>query len=286
LGAFLRFLPSAFFALLVIAIGLSACSLQLRPSSPNPPPLVGPQAVILRENPVTTAPIANFLSQAQIRQQAQERLETLITKQRFLGRKIMLAGDSDTRYQRLNSLFERVRSVSHLAESDVVPILIDAPSFEAYTFGGREVIFHTSLSERLGDDALAFVIAHELAHIAAGHVSEASSLKVINIESPIGSVRQSDLYSYSHEKEADKIAIVYLLLAGFASEPALSLWQEMAKSSKNSIYDLFAATHPATEDRARALQKNAQLFIKESVRFEPNNLLNCNPLYCNPAIRD
>ena len=285
MGVFARFFPLALITLLVIGTGIGACSLQLRPAA-TPPLLVGPQAVILRHNPVTTAPTANFLSQGHIRQQAQERLETLLAQQRFLGRKIMLAGDSDARYQRLNGLFERVRSVSHLADSDIVPVLIDAPSFEAYTFGGREVIFHTSLSERLGEDALAFVIAHELAHIAAGHASEASSLKVINIEPPIGAARRSDLYSYGHEKEADKIALVYLLLAGFASEPALSLWQEMAKSAKNSVYDLFVATHPATEDRARALRENARLFTAESAHFDADNLLNCNPLYCNSANRD
>ena len=285
MGVFARFLPPAIIALLVIGTGISACSLQLQPV-PTPPLLVGPQAVILRQNPVTTAPSANFLSRAQIRQQAQERLEALLAQQRFLGRKIMLAGDSDARYQRLNGLFERVRSVSHLAKADIVPVLIDAPSFEAYTFGGREVVFHTSLSERLGDDALAFVIAHELAHIAAGHASEASSLTVINIEPPIGAARRSDLYSYGHEEEADKIALVYLLLAGFASEPALSLWQEMAKSAKNSVYDLFVATHPATRDRAEALRENARLFTTESARFDPGNLLNCNPLYCNPARKD
>jgi hypothetical protein len=60
----------------------------------------------------------------------------------------------------------------------------------------------------------------------------------------------------------------------------------MAKSAKNSVYDLFVATHPATRDRAEALRENARLFTTESARFDPGNLLNCNPLYCNPARKD
>ena len=270
----------------LLATVLSACGLRLSPVVPTSPAVLGPQSVIQRQNPITTAPTANFLSQAQIRQNSQERFETLVQQQRWMGRKIMMPGDSDPRYQRLVRIFERVSAVSHVSGSGVFPVLIDAPQFQAHTYGGREVVFYTGLSQRLGEDALAFVVAHELAHIAAGHVGESSSLGVININRSSGLPRENDLYSYGHEREADKIAIVYLLLAGFAPGPALSLWQEMAASRADRTFDLFTATHPATADRADALAENARLFSAGAAEFDSHNLLNCNPLYCHVPSRN
>ena len=261
---------------------LTACALRLSPV-PTAPAVLGPQAVIQRQNPVTIAPTANFLSQAQIQQNSQQRFEMLVQQQRWMGRKVMMPGDSDPRYKRLARIFDRVSAVSHLQDSRTVPVLIDAPIFQAHTYGGREVVFYAGLSERLGEDALAFVVAHELAHIAAGHVGEASSLGVININRSSGLPRENDLYSYGHEREADKIALVYLMLAGFEPGPALSLWQEMAASRRDTTYDLFTATHPATADRAEALAQNARIFSRDSAQFDADNLLNCNPLYCNLA---
>lgn len=269
----------------LLATVLSACALRLSPV-PTSQAVLGPQSVIQRQNPITTAPTANFLSQAQIQQNSQQRFEMLVQEQRWMGRKVMMPGDADLRYQRLARIFEAVSAVSHLQNAQVFPVLIDAPQFQAHTYGGREVVFYTGLSERLGDDALAFVVAHELAHIAAGHVGEASSLGVININRSSGLPRENDLYSYGHEREADKIAIVYLLLAGFEPGPALSLWQEMAASRSDTTYDLFTATHPATADRAEALAENARIFSRDSVQFDADNLLNCNPLYCNLANRN
>lgn len=269
----------------LLATVLSACALRLSPV-PTSQAVLGPQSVIQRQNPITTAPTANFLSQAQIRQNSQQRFEMLVQEQRWMGRKVMMPGDADLRYQRLARIFEAVSAVSHIQNAQVFPVLIDAPQFQAHTYGGREVVFYTGLSERLGDDALAFVVAHELAHIAAGHVGEASSLGVININRSSGLPRENDLYSYGHEREADKIAIVYLLLAGFEPGPALSLWQEMAASRSDTTYDLFTATHPATADRAEALAENARIFSRDSVQFDADNLLNCNPLYCNLANRN
>ncbi len=205
----------------------------------------------------------------------------LVQQQRWMGRKVMMPGDSDPRYKRLSRIFDRVSAVSHLQDSRAVPVLIDAPIFQAHTYGGTEVVFYTGLGERLGEDALAFVVAHELAHIAAGHVGEASSLGVININRSSDLPRENDLYSYGHEREADKIALVYLMLAGFEPGPALSLWQEMAASRRDTTYDLFTATHPATADRAEALAQNARIFSRDSAQFDADNLLNCNPLYCN-----
>lgn len=277
--------PILFFLILIsCAVVLSACSVQVSPAPASASAILGPDWIASRKNPVTKQPVTNFLSQAQIKQNAKQQLDDLIQKHQWMGHAIMLPGSSDKRYSRLKKHFEKVRSASHLKRSNVFPVLIDAPPFQALTFGGEEVVFYTGLSEALKDDALAFVIAHELAHIASQHVSEARSLSVTNIQANAQSPRQNDLYSYGHEREADTIGLVYLLLAGYDAGPAQDLWQELAKSQPNSPYDLFSATHPATHDRARFLTENTRLFRQNLQAFDQSNLLNCNPLYCDSDI--
>lgn len=266
--------------LLAILMMLTSCALEFK-AVPNPSAVSGPQSVAARQNPVTTAPSANFLSRLQIKQKSGQRVEALFQQHSWRGHQILRPGNTDIRYKRLARLFDKVLSVSHLHKTDVYPILITDPQFQAFTFGGDEVIFYTGLSERLNDDALAFVIAHELAHIAAGHVGEASSLAVTNIEVPSARQRQSDMYSFGHEREADKIALVYLFLAGYEAESALLLWKKISENRQNEDFDLFTATHPATADRARDLRENTDYFRQNISQYNQDNLLNCNPLYCN-----
>ena len=266
--------------LLAILMMLTSCALEFK-AVPNPSAVSGPQSVAARQNPVTTAPSANFLSRLQIKQKSGQRVEALFQQHSWRGHQILRPGNTDIRYKRLARLFDKVLSVSHLHKTDVYPILITDPQFQAFTFGGDEVIFYTGLSERLNDDALAFVIAHELAHIAAGHVGDASSLAVTNIEVPSARQRQSDMYSFGHEREADKIALVYLFLAGYEAESALLLWKKISENRQNEDFDLFTATHPATADRARDLRQNTDYFRQNISQYNQDNLLNCNPLYCN-----
>ena len=272
--------PQRFFCFSMLLTMLTSCALAFK-AVPNPPAVLGPQSVAARQNPVTTAPSANFLSRLQIKQNSRQRVEALFQQHSWRGHQILRPDNADIRYKRLARLFDKVLSVSHLHKTDVYPILITDPQFQAFTFGGDEVIFYTGLSERLNDDALAFVIAHELAHIAAGHVGEASSLAVTNIEVPSARQRQSDMYSFGHEREADKIALVYLFLAGYEAESALLLWKKISENRQNEDFDLFTATHPATADRARDLRQNTDYFRQNISQYNQDNLLNCNPLYCN-----
>lgn len=272
--------PQRFFCFSMLLTMLTSCALAFK-AVPNPSAVSGPQSVAARQNPVTTAPSANFLSRLQIKQKSGQRVEALFQQHSWRGHQILRPGNTDIRYKRLARLFDKVLSVSHLHKTDVYPILITDPQFQAFTFGGDEVIFYTGLSERLNDDALAFVIAHELAHIAAGHVGEASSLAVTNIEVPSARQRQSDMYSFGHEREADKIALVYLFLAGYEAESALLLWKKISENRQNEDFDLFTATHPATADRARDLRENTDYFRQNISQYNQDNLLNCNPLYCN-----
>ena len=89
------------------------------------------------------------------------------------------------------------------------------------------------------------------------------------------------MYSFGHEREADKIALVYLFLAGYEAESALLLWKKISENRQNEDFDLFTATHPATADRARDLRQNTDYFRQNISQYNQDNLLNCNPLYCN-----
>ncbi len=168
-------LAQRFLTTLNTAVGLGlyfclmACNLRLAPV-PEPPEVIGPDQFQQRYNPVTADQVVNFFSREKIQENAKQQLDRVIRYARADGRKVMRRGDKNKNYQRLAVIFDRVMAASHLAGSQIEPIVIDRPQFQAKTYGGEAVIFYTGLTQALPDDELAFVVAHELAHIAAGHI--------------------------------------------------------------------------------------------------------------------
>ena len=83
--------------------------------------------------------------------------------------------------------------------------MIDSNEVNAFATSGGHYVVHTGLMDRLNDDELAFVIAHELVHNVAGHIEEQLPILLLNIKK---GVPASIAYSNVQEQEADKVALV------------------------------------------------------------------------------
>ena len=144
--------------------------------------------------------------------------------------------------------------------------------------GGKIVVFEGLMPLTATDDELAVVIGHEVAHEVAKHgnervsqqllaqfgasiVNEALSTKsaaiqtvgntVFGLGAQVGVMLP---YSRQHEYEADYIGMIFMTLAGYNPESALSFWQKMSAGGSGNTSD-FLSTHPSDANRIAEIQK-------------------------------
>lgn len=187
--------------------------------------------------------------------------------------------------QRLRRIVQNITAVSHIPNFPYEVHLADVDIINAWCAPGGKIMVYTGLWQpRKGlvmqgnDDELAAVLAHEISHATARHVTERlSSISTMVLVgevaasiihesgSPAGSdaFRQIfygglDIYipSYSRqsESEADRIGLFYMAKAGYNPQAAVTLWERAAKADKNDKTSVFAS-HPSSGARAVALKK-------------------------------
>lgn len=188
-------------------------------------------------------------------------------------------------YERITQIFHKVHSVSHLRNENWTPILIPDESFNAFTTGGTYIVIHSGLEQQLtNDDQLASVIAHEIAHTAAGHPSETGSFIALNKLGGSSSINKdsfTNAFSRTHEEEADKIGVLYSALAGFNPIAASQVWGEMInKRGSNAQH---SSTHPNYLDRSLLNKQHAEkvsiYYTQGEVNSEFEKILDSNTLW-------
>jgi predicted Zn-dependent protease len=146
----------------------------------------------------------------------------------------------------------------------------------AYCMPGGRIMVYSGLIETLdlSDAELATVMAHEVAHALREHtrerVSRAYAQQLLlsgaaavtgvsegtaNIANMVAEVTFQLPFSRDQESEADQIGLELMARAGYDPRAALTLWNKMA-AAERSGQPKFLSTHPAPQDRIRAIEKN------------------------------
>jgi predicted Zn-dependent protease len=144
--------------------------------------------------------------------------------------------------------------------------------------GGKIVVYEGLLKICSSDDELAVVVGHEVAHAVAKHsnerisqellaqygasiVSQALSEKSENIQKigntvyGLGAQYGVTLpFSRKHESEADYMGLIFMTMAGYNPNTAVTFWQKMSASGGASIPE-FMSTHPSDATRISDIQK-------------------------------
>lgn len=129
------------------------------------------------------------------------------------------------------------------------------------------------MTEKLSDDELAFVMGHEVAHIAKRHgvrqleqgIGLSLAFGLILDRSATTEALVSDLlqvllvsgYSRDHEREADGMAVRYLLKTGHSPRGGVTFLKRLESLDKTKPSELsrWFATHPPTNERIRVLEE-------------------------------
>jgi len=199
------------------------------------------------------------------------------------GKKMDSAADAKE-YERIQGIVERIRPHTHYPKFPYEVHLVDSKVVNAWCAPGGKMMVYTGLwdpkkglVEKGNEDQLAAVLAHEMAHANARHVTESISRNMTimmagaAVQTAIaagGSNTGANLfgevfsdgmniyvpsYSRKNEYEADRLGLMYMAKAGYDPREAVKLWKEAAKRKKDrtSIF----ASHPSSGARARQLEK-------------------------------
>jgi len=156
--------------------------------------------------------------------------------------------------------------------------LIDDENVNAWCMPGGKVVFYTGILPICKNvDGIAAVMGHEVAHAFAKHGQERMTSAYgqqlggiavalgTNKKDPktrmlwntiygVGSTVGMLAYSRTHETEADKLGMVFMIMAGYNPEEAVNVWVRMSKRAKGNAPPEFLSTHPSNETRIQNLR--------------------------------
>lgn len=160
--------------------------------------------------------------------------------------------------------------------------LIEEDQINAWCMPGGKVAVYTGLLPVTQNEAgLATVMGHEIAHAIAKHSSERMSQTiaaqvggvavdvatadksnttraVINTAYGLGGQLALMSYSRNQESEADRLGLVFMAMAGYHPQEAISFWERMAAAKSTSgggAPPEFLSTHPSDARRITNIQK-------------------------------
>ncbi len=165
----------------------------------------------------------------------------------------------------LGVLAERVANRTHRFE---ITALADTQR-AAFALPGGYVFLSTALVELAGRDRdeLAFVVAHEMAHVIRRHAIDRwltdKALAAVSMATPatrrlsplirrLGMDGLSKAYSRQQEDEADELGVKLAVAAGFDPAGAVRVLQRLAAADEGFA---FLSTHPPTAQRVRRLRE-------------------------------
>jgi len=157
--------------------------------------------------------------------------------------------------------------------------LVQDDQKNAWCLPGGKVVFYTGMVPICKNaDGIAAVMGHEIAHafakhgqermtsaygqqlgglaVALGTAGESYETQMLwNSIYGIGSQVGMLAYSRTHEIEADKLGMVFMIMAGYDGEQSIELWKRMKESSKGGAPPEFLSTHPSHDTRINELKK-------------------------------
>jgi predicted Zn-dependent protease len=159
--------------------------------------------------------------------------------------------------------------------------LVESKEVNAWAMPGGKVVVYTGLLELADSDAqLAAVMGHEIAHAVARHGNERMSqgllvslggvaLSQAMKDSP-AATRELLLTSYGagatvgimlpysrmHENEADRLGLIFMAMAGYDPQAAVTFWEKMAAKKDGASVPEFLSTHPADATRIQNIKNN------------------------------
>ena len=174
--------------------------------------------------------------------------------------------------------------------------LVESNEINAWCMPGGKVVFYTGiLPLTMDDNGLAVVMGHEIAHAIAEHGNERMSqglmaqlggvaLAVAVRDKPqqtqqlwmnaFGAGAQLGVllpFSRLQESEADQLGLIFMAMAGYNPNYAISFWRRMAEMKGGQAPPEFISTHPSDRKRISQIEKQLPEALKYYYATLPAN---------------
>jgi predicted Zn-dependent protease len=158
--------------------------------------------------------------------------------------------------------------------------LVESDQVNAWCMPGGKVAFYTGIMPVCkDDDGVAVVMGHEIAHAIAKHGAERMSQGLLvqmggtalsaALQSKPAETRQLWMGAFgagaeygvmmpfgrSQESEADHLGLIFMAMAGYDPNHAVTFWQRMAEASGGQKPPEFMSTHPSDETRIKKIKE-------------------------------
>lgn len=206
------------------------------------------------------------------------------TKQlKDIGNKIAAAVD---RFMRANNMVKEAEAYQWDFN------LVEDKTVNAWCLPGGKVVFYTGILPICkNEDGIAAVMGHEVAHafakhgqermsqgqlqqvggmaLALGTSSEPKQTQAIwNTAFGIGSGLGMLKFSRVHEQEADRLGLIFMIMAGFDGKEAAEVWVRMSQQNTTSKKGVaILSTHPTNTSRIKDLQAYLPTANKLAAQF-------------------
>lgn len=249
-------------------IGLFITALLLL-SSCGSVPLTGRRQVLLvGDQEVLTASLTQYNDYMKSAKRSTN--QTMTNQVVRVGKNIAAATEA---YLKTNGLESEIKNFSWEFN------LVQSTDVNAFCMpGGKIVVYEGIMKYISSDDELAAIMGHEVAHAVAKHSNERMSQQLMTeygaaalgtaisgTSSAVQSIASTVYglgsqygvmlpYSRKHEYEADHMGLIFMAIAGYNPQAAVTFWQKMSQGKEGGTPE-FMSTHPSDSNRIAELQK-------------------------------